>query len=348
MSPQARIRDHLSYLYDAETAGHLWPRLQALLDGFRRRNPHRPASQTAPAGRFDERDVILITYGDMVYEAGQPPLRSLAEFLETTLPGVVTGVHLLPFFPYSSDDGFSVIDYKAVNPALGSWDDVARIGGNFRLMFDAVVNHVSVQSDWFGRFLAGDPRYQEYFVVPPGDANLSQVFRPRALPLLTPFQTAAGEKLVWTTFSADQVDLNFKNPDVLLEILDVLLFYVEQGAEFIRLDAIAFLWKESGTACLHRPQTHRLVQLFRAVLDEVAPTASLITETNVPHQDNIAYFGDGANEAQMVYNFSLPPLVLHAFHSGQATTLATWARGLDLPSAQASFFNFLASHDGIG
>ena len=215
-------------------------------------------------------------------------------------------------------------------------------------MFDAVINHASVQHPWFQAFLKDDPRYRDYFIVVNGNPALSQVVRPRALPLLTEFDTPSGPKQVWTTFSTDQVDLNYQNPDVLLEIIDTLLLYAEQGAQFIRLDAIAYLWKEIGTSCIHLPQTHRVIRLFRAVLDEVAPHVMLITETNVPHVDNLSYFGDGANEAQMVYNFALPPLVLHTFHTGNSRVLSAWAAGLKLPSSQTTFFNFLASHDGIG
>ncbi|HWQ91531.1 MAG TPA: alpha-amylase family glycosyl hydrolase, partial [Clostridia bacterium] len=153
---------------------------------------------------------------------------------------------------------------------------------------------------------------------------------------------------VWTTFSQDQVDLNFKNPEVLLAVVEALLFYVQQGAKFIRLDAIAFLWKEPGTTCLHLPQTHAIIQIFRAVLDQSAPDVRLITETNVPHSDNISYFGDGMNEAQLVYNFALAPLVLHSFQKANAAHLTDWARTLSTPSTATTFFNFLASHDGIG
>ena len=181
-----------------------------------------------------------------------------------------------------------------------------------------------------------------------GSPGLSLVARPRALPLLTEVSTAAGPKKVWTTFSADQADLNFKNPEVLLAVLKALLFYAGQGARFIRLDAIAFLWKEPGTDCLHLPQTHRVIQLMRAVLDEAAPGVLLITETNVPHAKNLSYFGNGSNEAQMVYNFALPPLVLHSFATGNAEKLVCWAQSLALPSQRVTFFNFLASHDGIG
>jgi glycosidase len=283
-----------------------------------------------------------------VQAPGVPPLQVLAGFCREHLAGLVSGIHILPFYPSTSDDGFSVQDYRAVDPALGDWDDVAKLGRDFRLMFDAVINHVSAGSAWFQGFLAGDPRYRDYFIVVPGSPDLSQVVRPRALPLLTNFSTPEGERAVWTTFSYDQVDLNYANPAVLLEIIDILLLYVERGAGLIRLDAIAFLWKEIGTACLHLPQTHRVIQLIRALLDLAAPHILLITETNVPHQDNLSYFGDGANEAQLVYNFALPPLVLHSLRTGRATELSAWASSLRLPSHRVTFLNFLASHDGIG
>jgi glycosidase len=300
------------------------------------------------AGELSERDALLITYADQVREPNRAPLATLADFTKTHLAGVVSGVHLLPFYPWSSDDGFSVKDFFAVDPAFGDWPDIERFRPDFDLMFDAVFNHMSAQSEWFKRFLADDPAFRDFFVTVTGNPDLSQVVRPRALPLLTEFSTARGPEKVWTTFSADQVDLNFKNPTVLLATLRALLFYVQHGAKFIRLDAIAYLWKEIGTNCIHLPQTHQAIQLMRAVLDDVAPGVRLITETNVPHADNISYFGDGTNEAQLVYNFALPPLVLHSLATGNAEKLTRWAASLELPSAQTTFFNFLASHDGIG
>jgi sucrose phosphorylase len=132
-----------------------------------------------------------------------------------------------------------------------------------------------------------------------------------------------------------------------------LLHYVAHGAEIIRLDAIAYLWKEIGTPCIHLPQTHAVVKLWRAMLDAVAPQVLLITETNVPHVDNLSYFGrplpetGGTDEAQLVYNFSLAPLTLYAFVAGDAGKLSAWAATLQAP-AGGSFFNFIASHDGIG
>ena len=338
----SRLLNHLAFLYGNSTGHATFDRLRTLLEHWR---PHLRSPRTTG---LTEKDALLITYGDQVQSPGTPPLRVLADFCNQHLIGTVSGVHILPFYPWTSDDGFSVKDYRAIDPALGEWDDVADLGQNFRLMFDGVINHLSSQSDWFQAFLRDDPKYRNYFIVVEGEPDLSQVVRPRALPLLTTFPTPSGPKAVWTTFSDDQIDLNFHNPDVLLDIIDTLLLYVSRGAEFIRLDAIAYLWKEIGASCIHLPQTHRLIQLFRAVFDAAAPHVRLITETNVPHADNISYFGDGANEAQLVYNFALPPLALHTLRTGDARALSTWAATLTLPSDQTTFFNFLASHDGIG
>jgi sucrose phosphorylase len=340
------IQEHLEAIYGPASANLLSLRIEALMDAWR---PKLPALKEKRASlKVSQRDAILITYADQLRLHGISPLHSLAEFCDQYLANTIGAIHLLPFYPWSSDDGFSVKDFFAVSPDYGSWDDIARMSRTFDLMFDAVFNHASAQGEWFQRYLADDPLYREFFVCPEEGADLSQVVRPRALPLLTAFKAAKGPVKIWTTFSSDQVDLNVKNPEVLIRLLEALLFYVSKGARFIRLDAIAFLWKEPSTTCLHLPQTHWIIQLFRAVLDDLAPQVCLITETNVPHLDNISYFGDGENEAQLVYNFALPPLVLHSFSTGNAERLTSWAQTLKLPSDQVTFFNFLASHDGIG
>ncbi|NDJ74691.1 MAG: sugar phosphorylase [Chloroflexi bacterium] len=342
------ILDKLIFLYGQERGAAAFQRLQTRLDAFRSQHPDISSQAPDPTERVTERDAILITYGDSLWETDMPPLQTLHRFLKQHLAGVLSSVHILPFFPYSSDDGFSVIDYTAVNPELGSWDDVRQMGQDFKLMFDAVINHISAHSDWFQAFQAGDPAYQDYFIAVDPATDLSSVVRPRALPLLTPTQTARGEQHVWTTFSDDQIDLNFASENVLLAIVDVLLFYVSQGMSLIRLDAIAYLWKEIGTSSIHLPETHAVVQLLREVFDAVAPHVAIITETNVPHQENVSYFGDGTNEAQLVYQFTLPPLTLHAFATGDASVLSAWAAGLEKVSDTTTFFNFTASHDGIG
>lgn len=342
MEDLTKIRAHLIALYGEAAGQTAFTQVCGLIDHYRGRIP-------APRlTGLSQRDAILITYGDQVREVGEAPLRTLANFCAAHLTGAVSGIHILPFYPYTSDDGFSVVDYRAVDPALGSWDEVWGLRERFGLMFDAVINHISAHSAWFKAFCQGDPRYADYFITVPDGTDLTQVVRPRTLPLLTTFQVKGEPKNIWTTFSADQVDLNYANPAVLLDILETLLFYVERGAELIRLDAIAFLWKIPGTSCLHLPQTHRVIQLIRAMLDTVAPHVGLITETNVPHADNLSYFGDGSNEAQMVYNFALPPLILHTLHTANADRLSQWAADLKLPSKKTTFFNFLASHDGVG
>jgi sucrose phosphorylase len=343
---KTQLYDHIEFIYGQDQAAKINHQIQALLDRFRLAHPGLSAAN--PKDRISELDAILITYGDMVQAPDQAPLQTTGAFFRETIGDIISTVHFLPFFPYSSDDGFSVIDYYQVNPDYGDWEDISSLGEHFRLMFDAVVNHISAKSEWFTAFLAGNPKYTDYFYVVDSHFDISKVFRPRALPLLTEFDTLTGPKKVWTTFSKDQIDLNYECPELLLEIIQVLLKYVAEGADFIRLDAIAFIWKESGTRCLHQPQTHRIIQLMRTILDMVAPGVSIITETNVPHGENIAYFGDGFNEAQLVYNFSLPPLTLHALQTGSSAVLTKWAAELTIPSDQTTFFNFLASHDGIG
>jgi sucrose phosphorylase len=351
-SLRARILDHLAFLYGVDRAVPLWKKLEAILCDFQDRNPG--LAHTVGQRRLTERDTILITYGDQFQEPETPPLQTLYQVLTQSLDCPVSGIHILPFFPYSSDDGFSVIDYTQVDPALGDWADVERLGRNFRLMLDAVVNHISRKSDWFRCYVAGDPAYADWFIAIEPGTDLSKVARPRVHPLLTTVQTADGEKQVWTTFSEDQIDLNYAHPPVLLKIIEILLDYVERGAQLIRLDAIAYLWKTPGTPCIHLEETHRVVKLMRCVLDAAAPATILITETNVSHKENISYFGvplpeaGSTDEAQMVYQFPLPPLVMHSILTGSARAISEWAAGLEKPAAQATFFNFTASHDGIG
>lgn len=300
-----------------------------------------------PDSLWSEKDVVLITYGDTVHAEGESPLRTLRTFCTRHLKGAFSTVHVLPFFPWTSDDGFSVKDYRQVDPALGDWKDVKALAGEFGLMADLVLNHCSSKSEWFKEFVAGIAPGADYFVTADPETDLSSVVRPRATPLLTKVATRAGDRWVWTTFSADQVDLNWREPNLFFEFVDILFFYLSMGVKVIRLDAVAFTWKEIGTDCLHRPETHEIVKLIRDILEIVAPETILITETNVPHEENISYFGDN-DEAHMVYQFSLPPLLLHGLLNGTAGHLTQWASGLPELSERQTFFNFTASHDGIG
>jgi glycosidase len=349
------ILEILTKVYGEETAAKWYPEIERIMRvHYATKYLEMIEEDRAfePANRFTEKDIILITYGDLIVRSGARPLEVLSEILEK-YARYVTTVHILPFFPYSSDRGFSIVSYYSVDPKLGTWEDISRLSTRFKVMFDGVINHVSSKSRWFQEYLNGNPDFDDFFIRFTTESAISKdhmqlILRPRTSNLLTRVQSIDGPKFVWTTFSPDQIDLNYKNIKVLIKVLDVLFFYVRRGADIIRLDAVTYLWSELGTSCAHLEQTHLLIKLFRLVLDVVAPQVALITETNVPHEDNVRYFGDGGNEAQMIYNFALPPLVLHAFITGNCRRLSRWAADLEQVSDTATYFNFLDSHDGIG
>ena len=342
MESMNKVKDLLKKIYGEETGTLALKRIAPVVEKY-------TAKKRKKESYFSQEDVVLITYGDSLKKDGEAPLATLHEFANRYLKDTVSNIHFLPFFPYSSDDGFSVMDFFEIDPALGTWQEVAAIGQDFDLMFDYVVNHYSSKGLWFQNYLEGKDGFEAFAMEVDPASDLSMVTRPRSLPLLSEYQKKDGKRVhLWTTFSADQIDFNFKSLDVLETMIDVLLFYADQGALILRLDAIAYLWKEIGTSCIHLSQTHDMVKLFRAVLDLVAPNVIILTETNVPHDENISYFGDGRDEAQMVYNFTLPPLLFYTFAKEDATVLSKWAKGLHLESANNTFFNFTASHDGIG
>ena len=345
----------LSFLYGRETAEKYMPELERICQVYYSYKPEVMIERERnfdPNERFNEEDIILITYGDLIHSDDRTPLAALSRFCGTYLKAINT-LHILPFFPYSSDRGFAVIDFETVDPHLGTWEDIEDLESRYHLMFDGVVNHVSSQSRWFEEFLKENPYYKNFFVAYESPSQItheqrSMIFRPRTSDVLTRYQTLTGPTYVWTTFSDDQIDLDYHSPDVLMRVIEILLFYVRHGVDIIRLDAVTYLWCELGTSCVHLPQTHEIVKLLRDVLDEMAPPVSLITETNVPHKDNVSYFGNGQDEAHMIYNFALPPLVLHTFYTQDASKLSEWAAALEIPSNATTFFNFLDSHDGIG
>jgi sucrose phosphorylase len=344
---RARFRARLTLLYGEEAAPAVTESLCKCLQDWQARYPATPgAGDAAP---WDQSSSVFITYGDSIQESGVAPLRTLNDFLKQHLAGAIDTVHILPFFPYSSDDGFSVIDYREVRPELGTWDDVSRIAEDYGLMVDLVINHCSRNGLWFVSYLVDQPPYNEFFLEAEPQPGLALVTRPRSSPLLTEVRTLRGVRHVWTTFSSYQVDLDFRNPAVLLEMIDILLGYVAAGARIVRLDAVAFLWKEIGTTCLHLPQTHEMVKLLRDVVSVMEPRCLVLTETNVPNAENRSYFGDG-DEAQIIYQFSLPPLLLHALHTGRTEYLQAWAQDLEAnpPPAGCTYLNFTASHDGVG
>ncbi len=354
-----RIRRKLECLYGTEKAGRCLPELERLMQVY---HAHKPDEMFAmeenfnPRERFTQDDIILITYGDLFRDHnGSRPLNLLGDIMQNYrgLSRIFNTLHILPFFPYSSDRGFAVTNFRDVNPQMGTWEDIEQLSSHFQLMFDGVFNHTSSQSPAFERFLNGDPNFRDVFIAYDSPEELTDeqravLVRPRTSDVLSRYETLKGPKWVWTTFSKDQIDLNFHNPKVLLWIVETMLMYVRNGANLIRLDAVTYLWSEPGTCSANMDQDHIIVKLLRDILNVVAPGVALITETNVPHRDNVAYFGNGSDEAQMVYNFALPPLVLHSFYRGDCTALTDWAARLEYPSDTATFFNILDTHDGIG
>jgi len=351
-----KIQEKLTLLYGREQAIECYPELERIMKVyFAYKTPKMLQWEEGftPKERFTEEDVILITYGDLIHNRSEKPLQTMKELSKKYLNGVFNTIHILPFFPYSSDRGFAVMDFEEVDPQLGSWEDLLDLKSDFKLMFDGVFNHVSSKSRWFQEFLNQNPNYSDFFTVFSTTSEISPdhlklIVRPRTSELLTHFKTLNGKRMVWTTFSSDQIDLNFHNPNVLMKMVHILLTYVRRGADIVRLDAVTYLWEELGTSCVHLDQTHATIKLFRDILDAVAPHVTLITETNVRHEDNVRYFGSGTDEAQMVYNFALPPLTLYTMQNENAAKLSEWAAGLKKVSDQATYFNFLDSHDGVG
>jgi glycosidase len=349
------LMSHLVLLYGEKKANEHMPELERIVQvhyAHKSQEKIEAEEQFDPLEQLSEKDMVLITYGDMITGGEGTPLAVLARTCEEHMKAPNT-LHILPFFPYSSDRGFAVVDFDQVDPNLGTWDDIHSMARQHKLMFDGVLNHCSSQSQLFREWVNGNPWFDDFFVAYNSPDELtpdqrSKIFRPRVTDILTHFDTLMGPKWVWTTFSADQIDFNYRNPVVLLAVVDALLMYVRNGADLLRLDAVTYLWAEPGTECVHLPETHEAIKLIRTVMDLVAPGVTLITETNVPHKDNISYFGNGNDEAHMVYNFALPPMVLYTFYTQDATELRKWAKEIEPPSETTAFFNMLDTHDGIG
>lgn len=345
-STTERLKKHFKIIYGEEHVEDCMIRIQAHVNKFEL----KPSKSAPDEKMWTQEDHILITYGNMVqpqYREAVSKLHKLYQFLKSELHDTISTVHILPFFPSSSDDGFSVIDYRRVDETIGGWDDIAHMSEEFKIMGDLVMNHTSRYSEWFKNYLENREPYDNFFIEMDPETDLSLVTRPRNTPLLTPVHTSNGEKFVWSTFSNDQIDVNFSNPDVLFEYLDIFFFYLSKGLSVIRLDAVAFIWKEPGTNCIHLKETHEIIKLIRTMADCFAPETTIITETNVPHKENISYFGEG-DETHMVYQFSLPPLLLHAIITENSFYLTEWAKSLKELPEKCTYFNFTSSHDGIG
>jgi len=345
-----KVLHHLEEIYTDVLSDDVISALPAKLFAAMRIELGDESQAPAPhSNLWDEQDIVLITYGDSIFkQAGdEAPLKTLHSFLNKYCVNSINNVHLLPFFPYSSDDGFSVIDYSTVNQGLGSWHDIETLSKEYGLMFDLVINHCSARSAWFQNFISKQGKGADFFFTASPQDDLSATVRPRTSPLLKEVETANGTEYVWCTFSHDQVDFDFRNPDVLLTFCEIIRLYLDKGAKLFRLDAVAFLWKIVGTSSINLDQTHEMIRLFRSLIEHAEPDTILITETNIPNRENLTYFGN-ANEAHAIYNFSLPPLLVNTLVTGDCTHLKSWM--MTMPPAQngTCYFNFIASHDGIG
>lgn len=335
------IKEKLEFIYGDKYEENFTSNIEKLINKWEKKSFDNTS-------KVSEKNIYLITYGDSIYEDGKPSLETLKKFLNKEIGDTITDVHLLPMFTYTSDDGFSVVDYMEIDKELGNWNNIKTLSKDYRLMFDFVANHISKSSKWFKGYIDGDKKYEEFFTKEEDGFDSSKVVRPRTTPLFHKYEGKDGVKTAWSTFSEDQVDVNFKHFHAMLQMTEILLEYAQSGATSIRLDAIGFLWKESGTNCIHLPQTHAIIKIWRLILDYFKPNTQVITETNVPHKENISYLGNGSNEAHMVYQFTLPPLVLYTMTAHNTSKLTNWAKSINKVSENATYFNFLSSHDGIG
>jgi sucrose phosphorylase len=344
---QEILARHIEFIYPDQDASSLVAQFCAAFDLAPDTAMPRNKGGISAVPSWSEDDSFLITYGDTILSDDCRPLQNTLAFLNGHLKNTVSGVHILPFFPFTSDDGFAVSDYDTVRPDLGDWDDINAIGRGYRLMSDVVINHASAGHRWFQQFLEDKPPGRDFIKTAALDDDISQVTRPRPSPLLYAHETDAGEKWVWCTFGPDQIDLDFSNPNLLCEFIRLLRFYIDKGVRVFRLDAVGFLWKQSGTNCLHLQETHEIVKLMRTLIDHLDDNIWLITETNVPAHENLEYFGN-SNEAHLIYNFALPPLLVHALLTGRSSYLRRWMMSTAPTPDGCTMFNFSASHDGIG
>ena len=295
----------------------------------------------------DEQTILLITYPDSFSDRKKTKLSSLNYFLKKYISNLFDVVHILPFFPSSSDDGFAVIDYRKVDPSYGNWNDIKKINKNYKIMADLVINHGSSKSKWFENFIKQSGKGKDFFYTVGNLFDISKVVRPRSHELLREVNTKNGKKKVWCTFSHDQIDYDYTNLKFFEEIVSLIIFFIKKNISFFRLDAIAYIYKQSGTVCINHEKTHKFVKIFRLINDIMTKGSTLITETNLPNQENLSYFGN-SNEANCIYNFSLPPLILYSFLFGNAKILQRWNMTMPPALEETAYINFLSSHDGIG
>ena len=345
---EKRVSQHLNRIYaDVLDKNNINELSSSLLEHVIETQNDMPLHVTEDGESWSQNTIVLITYADTLEEKNSLPINSINKFLNTYCTDTFEIVHILPFFPSSSDKGFSVKDYYSIYHQFGQWNDILRISKDFGVMADVVINHGSSDSLWFKNFIKGKGKGSDYFLNFDEPFDTSKVVRPRTSDLLNPVETSDGIKYTWCTFSKDQVDYNFSNPVVLFEFVQIIIFYLSKGITVFRFDAVAFIWKKIGTSCINLEKTHEIVRLFRTLLTYLSPKAVLVTETNTPARENVSYFGN-ANEAHWIYNFSLPPILIYSILAGDSSYLEKLTMSMPPSQLGTSYLNFIASHDGIG
>ena len=296
---------------------------------------------------ISEKTSLVISYGDNIYSSQSSSMKIFQKFFQKNLEKLFDTIHFLPFYPSSSDSGFAVKDHYQIDKKIGNWSDLKKISKSKKIMADVVINHASARGLWFKNFLKRKKPGKDYFLTVNSKFNTSKVVRPRDHKLLKKIKIFEKNDYLWRTFSPDQIDLNFKNPSVLLRFIKIIIYLINNGVTIFRLDAIAYLWKQNGTKCINLSQTHEIIKLLRVVTSLLNVQTLIITETNLPEKENLSYFGKN-NEANWVYNFSLPPLLIHAFLFENSSYLNQWSRKLPSTKHGNCYLNFIASHDGIG
>ncbi len=341
---QKKIRSILENIYkpilSKKDINFLKDEIIQITKTFNKKNPIRKKI-------ISEKTSLIICYGDVVYSNEKSSIKVFQSFFQKNLKKYFDTIHFLPFYPSSSDSGFAVKDHYKIEKRIGNWSDLKRISKYNNIMADIVINHSSARGLWFKNFLKRKKPGKDYFLTVNSKFNTSKVVRPRDHKLLKKIKIFDKSDYLWRTFSPDQIDLNFKNPSVLLRFIKIMIHLINNGITIFRLDAIAYLWKENGTKCINLRQTHEIIKLLRIISNYLNVETVIITETNLPEKENLSYFGNN-DEANWIYNFSLPPLLIHAFLFENNSYLNRWSKNLPVTKFGNNYLNFIASHDGIG
>jgi amylosucrase len=277
----------------------------------------------------------------------------------------VTYVHLMPCLkprPGQSDGGYAVMDYRAINPALGTMDDLEEVARAFRAKgmdtcIDMVLNHTAKEHEWAEKAKAGDAFHQAFYRMFDDDTlpkqyekTLVEIFPAQAPGNFTYYPDI--KKWVWTTFNEYQWDLNWENPEVLLAILDTILHLANKGVTVFRLDAVAFMWKRMGTLCQNLPEVHDLLQALTQATRIAAPGVIHKAEAIVAPRDLVPYLGQGRHEGR-VANLAYHNNLMVQFWSSLAsrdTRLMTHILKTHFPESfrRACFATYIRCHDDIG